>query len=160
VTAITSLAARFIDTQFFQEATMKGIRILLGTLLLLVLAGASTLTSQDKTPAQPLHNNHAYDQNTLEKVQGLVVDTRDYNCPISGTVGSHITVKGEGGDIEVHLAPASFMKQYEIAIRKNDRVTILGSRITFEGKPALVARSVAIGRDTFNFRDSNGKPLW
>jgi hypothetical protein len=138
---------------------MKEIRILLGALFLLVLAGASTLISQEKTPPQPLHN-HAYDPSTLEKVQGLVVDTRDYNCPVSGTVGSHITVKGESGDIEVHLAPASFMKQYEIAIRKNDRVTVFGSRITFEGKPALVARSVVIGRDTFNFRDSNGRPLW
>jgi hypothetical protein len=52
------------------------------------------------------------------------------------------------------------MKQYEIAIRKNDKVTVFGSRITFEGKPALIARSVVIGRDTFNFRDSNGRPLW
>lgn len=137
---------------------MKEIRILLGALFLMVLAGAYTLISQEKTPPQPLHN-HAY-QNTLEKVQGLVMNTRDYNCPVSGTVGSHITVRGEGGDIEVHLAPASFMKQYEIAIRKNDKVTVFGSRITFEGKPALVASSVVIGRDTFNFRDSNGRPLW
>ncbi|HZI57309.1 MAG TPA: hypothetical protein VFF39_11065 [Verrucomicrobiae bacterium] len=138
---------------------MKEIRILLGALLLLVLAGVSTLISQEKTPPQPLHN-HAYDQNTLEKVEGLVVDARDYNCPVSGTVGSHITVKGEGRDIEVHLAPASFMQRYEIAIRKNDKVTVFGSRITFEGKPALIARSVVIGRDTFNFRDNNGRPLW
>lgn len=138
---------------------MKEIKILLGTLLLLVLAGASTLISQEKAPSQPLHN-HAYDQTTLEKVDGLVVDTRDYNCPVSGTVGSHITVKADGGDIEVHLAPASFMKQYEIAIRKNDKVTIFGSRITFDGKPALIARSVVVGRDTFNFRDPKGRPLW
>ncbi|MBZ5504954.1 MAG: hypothetical protein LAO78_05635 [Acidobacteriia bacterium] len=138
---------------------MKEIKILLGTLLLLVLAGASTLISQEKAPSQPLHN-HAYDQTTLEKVEGLVVDTRDYNCPVSGTVGSHITVKADGGDIEVHLAPASFMKQYEIAIRKNEKVTIFGSRITFDGKPALIARSVVVGRDTFNFRDPKGRPLW
>jgi len=138
---------------------MKEIKILLGALLLLVLAGVSTLISQEKNPTQPLHN-HAYDQNTLEKVEGLVVDARDYNCPVSGTVGSHITIKSEGRDIEVHLAPASFMKQYEIAIRKNDKVTVFGSRITFEGKPSLIARSVVMGRDTFNFRDSNGRPLW
>ncbi len=81
------------------------------------------------------------------------METRDFQCPVSGTVGSHITVKNEDGDIEVHLAPASFMKQYEINIRKDDSVTIVGSRITFEGKTALIAQSVAIGRDTYNFRD-------
>jgi hypothetical protein len=52
------------------------------------------------------------------------------------------------------------MKQYEIAIRKNDNVTVVGSRIMFDGKPALIAKSVIIGRETFNFRDPNGRPLW
>ena len=29
-----------------------------------------------------------------------------------------------------------------------------------EGKPALIAKSVTIGRETFNFRDAKGRPLW
>ena len=52
------------------------------------------------------------------------------------------------------------MKQYEINIRKDDNVTVVGSKIMFEGKTALIARSVVIGRDTYNFRDNKGRPLW
>jgi hypothetical protein len=69
-------------------------------------------------------------------------------------------LKTETGNVEVHLAPASFMKQYDINIRKDDNVTIIGSRIMFDGKPALIAKSVAIGRETYNFRDPSGRPLW
>ena len=90
-----------------------------------------------------------------------MVETKDFQCPVTGAVGSHITVKSETGSIEVHLAPASFMKPvYEINVRKGDNVTVVGSRITYEGKSALIAKSVAIGNETYNFRDESGKPLW
>jgi uncharacterized protein YdeI (BOF family) len=52
------------------------------------------------------------------------------------------------------------MKQYEINIHKGDKVTVVGSKITYEGKIALIAKSVEIGNDTYNFRDQSGKPLW
>lgn len=124
----------------------------------MALAGVSALVSQEKNaPAQP---NYAYDQANQERVHGQVVDMRDFPCPVSGTMGSHITIKGESGLIEVHMAPSSFMKQYEISIQKGDSVAVIGSRITYEGKPALIARSIVIGRDTYNFRDASGKPLW
>jgi len=137
---------------------MKGTRAFSGILMVLLLAGAGSVISQEKSaPAQAAY---AYDQSAQQTVRGWVVSGRDFQCPVSGTLGSHITVKTETGTIEVHLAPASFMKQYEILIRKDDNVTVVGSRITFEGKPALIAKSIVIGRDTYNFRDPKGKPLW
>jgi hypothetical protein len=137
---------------------MKGIRVLAGTLMLLLLAGASHVVSQEKNSSP--HSSYTYDQAKQQTMRGWVVETKDFQCPVSGTVGSHIMVKTETGNIEVHLAPASFMKRYEINIRKDDNVTIIGSRIMFDGKPALIARSVVIGRETFNFRDPSGNPLW
>jgi hypothetical protein len=132
---------------------------MLGALLLMTIAlGCAVLIAQEKNP--PAQHNYAYDQATVQTFAGVVVETRDYNCPVSGTMGSHITLKGSSAEIEVHLAPARFMKQYEIAIGKGDQVTVVGSRITYEGKPALIARTVIIGRDTFNFRDAKGTPLW
>jgi DNA/RNA endonuclease YhcR with UshA esterase domain len=64
------------------------------------------------------------------------------------------------GTIEIHLAPATFMKQYEMVINKGDNIEIQGSKILFEGKPALLAKTVAIDRTTYTFRDAAGKPLW
>ena len=137
---------------------MKGIRVLAGTLLLLLLAGVSSVVSQEKNA--PTQTSYTYDQANQQTVRGWVVGEKDFQCPVSGTMGSHITVKTETGTIEIHLAPASFMKQYEINIHKDDNVTVVGSRITFDGKPAMIAKSVAIGRETYNFRDPKGRPLW
>jgi hypothetical protein len=137
---------------------MQRTRAFLGILIMLLLAGAGSVISQEKnTPPQ---NTYTYDLSTQHTVSGSVIGGRDFQCPVSGTLGSHITVKTETGAIEVHLAPTSFIKQYEILIRKDDNVTVVGSRIMFEGKPALIAKSIVIGRDTYNFRDPKGRPLW
>jgi len=137
---------------------MRFTRVLLGVFALLLSGAAITLVSQEKSP--PTHANYTYAPTSEQTMRGWVVETRDFQCPVTGTVGSHITVKNETGSIEVHLAPASFMKQYEINIRKGDNVTVVGSRIMFEGKGALIAKSVAIGNETYNFRDQSGRPLW
>lgn len=137
---------------------MKGTRAFLGIFIMLLLAGAGSVISQEKnTPPQTVYT---YDQSAERTVSGLVLGGRDFQCPVSGTLGSHITVKTDTATIEVHLAPASFIKQYEILIRKDDNITVVGSRIMFEGKPALIAKSIVIGRDTYNFRDPKGRPLW
>lgn len=137
---------------------MKFTRVLLGAFALLLSGAAITLVSQEKN--SPTHASYTYAQNSEQTMRGWVVEAKDFQCPVTGTVGSHITVKNETSSIEVHLAPASFMKQYEINIRKGDNVTVVGSKIMFDGKSALMAKSVAIGQETFNFRDSSGKPLW
>jgi hypothetical protein len=127
-------------------------------LLLMLLTGVPVVSQEKNPPAQ--QHNYAYDQATQQSFEGIVIETKDYSCPVSGAVGSHLTLKGDVSTIEVHLAPATFMKQYEISINKGDRVTVVGSKITFEGKPALIAKTVVLGRDTFNFRDPKGRPLW
>jgi DNA/RNA endonuclease YhcR with UshA esterase domain len=137
---------------------MKFTRVLLGVFALLLSGAAITLVSQEKNSST--RESYTYAPANEQTMRGWVVETKDFQCPVTGTVGSHITVKNETGSIEVHLAPASFMKQYEINIRKGDNVTVVGSKITFEGKSALIAKFVAIGHETYNFRDPSGKPLW
>ena len=137
---------------------MKFTRALIGLFALLLSVAAMTLVSQERN--FPTQGSYAYAPASEQTVRGWVVETKDFQCPVSGTLGSHITVKNETASIEVHLAPASFMKHYEINIRKGDNVTVVGSRIMFAGKSALIARSVIIGRETYNFRDESGKPLW
>ena len=137
---------------------MKGIRVLFGIFILLLLTSASSVVSQEKnSPAQAYYT---YDEANQQTVRGWVVETRDFQCPVNNAMGSHITVKTETGSIEVHLAPASFMKQYDIAFAKDQNVTVVGSKITYESKPALIAKSVTVGHETFNFRDAKGRPLW
>jgi DNA/RNA endonuclease YhcR with UshA esterase domain len=138
---------------------MRVIRVVLGIWLLMLFAGTPPLTVvADKTP--PPHDTYTYDIANQKILTGTVVDVQDYQCPVSGTLGSHITVRHAGGTIEVHLAPAKFLKLYEIVINKGSQVQIEGAMTTVEGKPGMLAKIVTDGNATYAFRDANGKPLW
>jgi len=137
---------------------MKGILAIFGLCLLILLAGGTFLAGQDKTLAS--HEMFPYDSGKQVVISGVVQEVKAYKCPVTGTVGAHITVATGASTIEVHLAPVSFLKQYEIVINKGDKVEIQGAKIQFENKPSLLAKLVAIDQTTYAFRDPAGKPLW
>jgi DNA/RNA endonuclease YhcR with UshA esterase domain len=101
-----------------------------------------------------------YDKATEVHLKGVVQDVRDYQCPISGTMGSHITLKADTGMIELHLAATKYTKSYEIVFNKGDQIEVVGSRVKFEGADTILAREITRGTDTFTFRDGDGKPVW
>jgi len=102
-----------------------------------------------------------YDVSTEKKFTGVVQEVTDHNCPISGGMGAHLLVKLSNGNlIEVHLATTKFVKNYELVFNKGDEVEITGSKVTFEGADAILAREVKRGNDVFLFRDPQGKPIW
>ncbi|HEU4344281.1 MAG TPA: hypothetical protein VFU31_22205 [Candidatus Binatia bacterium] len=41
-----------------------------------------------------------------------------------------------------------------------DRVEVKGARITFEGKPAIIASEVKKGDEVLRLRDDAGFPVW
>ncbi len=102
-----------------------------------------------------------YDKSTEVKVSGVVTDVKDYDCPISGTLGAHVTIQpAQGPAIEVHVAATKYVKSYEMVFAKGDKIDVLGSKVQFNGTDAIIAREITRGQDTFTFRDANGKALW
>jgi DNA/RNA endonuclease YhcR with UshA esterase domain len=124
---------------------------------LLVLA----MLALPATCSQATGNAPKYDKSTEVKVSGVVTDVKDYDCPISGTLGAHVSIQPEQGPaIEVHVAATKYVKNYEMVFAKGDKVQVLGSKVQFNGTDAIIAREITRGQDTFTFRDGNGKPLW
>ena len=127
-------------------------------LLVGIVAVAATLTGQNKPPVSTAIPN--YDLKTEVRIRGLVLDSNDHPCPISGGLGSHLLLKTQDGTIEVHLGPTKFVNEYELTLVRGNTVEVLGSRLFFEGRDALLAREITRGEETFVFRDANGKPVW
>ena len=94
------------------------------------------------------------------KFKGVVEEVKDRDCPISGTMGSHLMVKTDGKVYEVHVAPTKFVKSYEVVFQKGDEIEITGIKTTFQGVDAVLAREIKRGNDDFVFRDPEGKPIW
>jgi len=130
--------------------------ILEAALLISLRLGARAAGEKSSSPA----SSYPYDISTELTVSGTVQEITDYQCPVTGTVGSHITLITESGTIEVHLAPAKFLKEYEIVIRKGDVVKLVAAKIVYQGKPALLAKTITIDRQKYAFRGDNGSPLW
>ncbi len=126
-------------------------------LLIGMVAFAATVAGQGTPDSTAVPK---YNLSTEVRLRGVVVDINDHMCPISGGLGSHLILQTQEGTIEVHLAPTKFVTEYQLVFARGDDVEVLGARVIFQGKEALLAREIVRGEDTFVFRDANGKPVW
>lgn len=101
-----------------------------------------------------------YNPGTVETISGEVVSVQKF-IPMRGMSGGlHFILKSDKETISVHLGPTWFLQKEGIKIEPNDHVTVIGSRITFGGNPAIIAAKVTKGGKTWKLRDDTGVPLW
>jgi DNA/RNA endonuclease YhcR with UshA esterase domain len=112
----------------------------------LILAGVTLiLTAAPTAPAQQPEAGVAvpkYVRAAEATFKGTVEEVRNHQCPVSGGMGSHLILKLSTGDtIEVHLASTKFVKTYDLAFSKGDVVTVIGSKVQFEGVETIFLRA-------------------
>jgi hypothetical protein len=101
-----------------------------------------------------------YNPQTVETLRGEVV-TVDQITPMKGMAyGVHATVKTDKETISVHLGPGWYIENQDVQIAAQDKVEVKGSRVTFEGKPAIIAAEVKKGDEVLVLRDASGFPVW
>ncbi len=101
-----------------------------------------------------------YNPATVETVVGEVLSI-DRITPMKGmSYGIHVMLKTDKDTIPVHLGPAWYMERLDTKINKGDTVEVKGSRITYNGKPAIIAAEVKKGDAVLKLRDDNGFPAW
>ena len=101
-----------------------------------------------------------YNPQTVETITGEVVSV-DKITPMKGmSYGAHIVVKTDKETISVHLGPGWYIENQDVKIAPKDKIEVKGSRVTFEGKPALIAAEVKKGDEVLTLRDANGFPVW
>lgn len=104
--------------------------------------------------------NRLYDPKTVETLSGEVVRV-DQVTPMKGmSYGVHLVLKTDNETVSVHLGPGWYIENQDITIVPKDKVDITGSRITFDGKPAIIAAEVKKGGETLELRDEAGAPIW
>jgi len=101
-----------------------------------------------------------YDPNTVETINGEVVRVEKITPLRDMSYGIHLIVKTEKEEISVHLGPGWFIENQDIKIEAKDKIEVKGSRITFQGSPALIAAEVKKGEYKLRLRDESGFPVW
>ena len=101
-----------------------------------------------------------YNPKTVETIRGEVVSVEKM-MPMRGmSHGVHAVIKTEKETISVHLGPEWYIDNQDGRIEPKDTIEVKGSRITFDGKPAIVAAEVKRGDEVLVLRDENGVPVW
>jgi hypothetical protein len=107
------------------------------------------------------HAQQMYDLDTIETIQGEVVEIDTVNPHGRRSGGVHLQVRTQTGEeIAVHLGPAWYIESQAVQIQVNDSIEVTGSRITFDGQPTLIAAEVRKGDQVLTLRDEDGIPVW
>ena len=132
--------------------------ILIFTIVALALTIPLTTVAQNSAPGVTVPK---YDPAAESTFKGTVEEVRNRQCPVSGGMGSHLILRlSPTTTIEVHLATTKYVKTYDLVFNKGDVVTVVGSKVQFEGVETIFAREVTVGSATYSFRDKNGTPIW
>ncbi|MGP0075028.1 MAG: hypothetical protein ACLPWF_24215 [Bryobacteraceae bacterium] len=99
-----------------------------------------------------------YDISTETTITGTVQDVLQPH--MGRMMGTHLIVKTATETIEVHVGPSNFVASEGFTFAKGESVQILGSRVTIDGKEALISREVTKDGKTLTLRDKTGRPLW
>jgi hypothetical protein len=101
-----------------------------------------------------------YDTKTVESARGEVVGLEEMT-PFKGMGrGVHLTLKTNGETIDVHLGPVWYIERQDTRIAAGDRIEVKGSRVIYEGKPAIIAAEIRKGDEVLVLRDADGIPKW
>jgi hypothetical protein len=104
--------------------------------------------------------NRMYNPQTVETISGEVVSV-DEITPMKGVYyGVHAVLRTDKETGSVHLGPGWYIENQDVIIAPKDKIEVKGSRITFEGKPAIIAAEVKKGKDVLMLRDASGLPSW
>jgi hypothetical protein len=101
-----------------------------------------------------------YNPKSLETIVGEVVSVDKITPEKNMSYGVHFVLKAETETISVHLGPDWYIENQDVKIEPKDKVEIKGSRITFDGKPAIIAAEVKKGEEVLILRDASGLPAW
>lgn len=74
--------------------------------------------------------------------------------------GLHVMVKTNTETISVHLGPKWYLDDQQLQFKKDDEVSVTGSRITYQNEPAIITTEIGKNETTLQLRDNNGYPVW
>jgi hypothetical protein len=101
-----------------------------------------------------------YDPKTVESIKGTV-DSFETPAPMKGMHHAVILVlKTDKETIPVHLGPEWYIERLDVKIQKGDSLEVRGSRVSFSGKPAIIAAAIQKGSQILTLRDDKGIPVW
>lgn len=101
-----------------------------------------------------------YDPRTETAMKGTVKDVEEVRGMRGGSTGTHLIVKTDAGDMDVHVGPSSYVSGRHFSFAKGDAVEVVGSKVTLGSKEVILAREITKEGKTLVLRNAQGIPEW
>ena len=130
--------------------------------LLLAAGPAIAQAQQTKKSKKATTYYRMYDTTTVETLKGTVTSLEKMasRSGMRRGYGVHVILDTGNETIPVHLGPSWFLDKQDVKVLKGDKIEVIGSRITYDNNPAIVAAEVKKGTDVLKLRDDKGFPNW
>ena len=125
------------------------------TKVMTMVAFAVGLLAIHDTLAQP-----DYDAKTVETIGGKVLSIEKTTLAKRRGYWVDGMLQTDQGTIPVQLGPLWYIRGQTPRIEANDTITVTGSRVTMDGRPAIIAADVTKGNELLKLRDNNGISVW
>ena len=126
----------------------------------LLLALALLLVAPASAQPGPPADGPRYDPSTVETLRGTVRSVEMHPSRRGTGYGVHLVVDADGEAVAVHLGPSWYLENQDEQIDAGDAVVIVGSRVTLDREPIVIAREVQLGDAALVLRDDAGRPAW
>ena len=113
---------------------------------------------------QGLPYDRNYNPQTEETLKGKIISIDRIASNQTMYCGIHLVVKTDEETIPVHLGPEWYIEEAlankDIIIEIDDKIEIVGSRMSYGKKPAIIAAEIKKRNKTLTLRDEIGVPFW
>ena len=100
-----------------------------------------------------------YDRTAEKLFSGTIKAVVSYPAP-DGTVGVHFDLTTADGIVSVHVAPAMYIGGQNFWFFADDRVEIIGTRVSEDENAAIWAKAIQKGSEMLVLRNDDGTPKW
>ncbi len=143
-----------------KRRTLTTIVAALGLILATSVCGQQRPSQGDDSWGYNSPYGRIYNPATEEIISGSVENINLF-APFKGMArGVHLLVKTNGELVAVHLGPFWFITKQSVQVAVGDKVEIIGSLVSFDGQPVVIARKVRKDSGTLKLRNQSGVPLW
>lgn len=140
---------------------MQNFKIKLWILILLLLPFSGIAQRGSGGWGPDTEYNRLFNPRAIVDLKGTVVSTEKITPGAGMSNGIHFLLETDNKErIPVHLGPEWYMEKQDMQITPGDLITVRGSRIIYETRPAIIAITIYKGGFELRLRDKNGFPHW
>jgi hypothetical protein len=100
-----------------------------------------------------------YDRAAEKLFSGTIKAVVSYPAP-DGSVGVHFDLRTADGIVSVHVAPAMYIGGQNFWFFADDKVEIIGTRVSEDENAAILAKAIHKGSEMLVLRRDDGTPRW